>query len=75
MSDNMNSFDFFSTLLGSRPSVSTSKDGKSINFNGEIASGIDITISDRPSTSCGRSFDAKIDGIKIAHIDGVPKLK
>ncbi len=74
MSDMMGSFEFFTTLLGPVQSIGSSKDGRATSFNGEIASGIGMTIYHRDSNSCGIGIDASIDGRHISHIEGDPKF-
>ena len=71
----MSGMDFFTGLLGSPTSVEPSADGKAIVASGEIASGVPMSISIRPSTSSGTAVDANVDGTRVRHVEGDPSVE
>ena len=73
MTESQNTFGMFSDLLGGERKAVLSKDGKSINVTGEVADGINATISIRPSKSSGMAADVEVGGSRLRHIEGTPK--
>ena len=67
MSDNLSGLNFYAELLGKPSSVEVSKDGKAISLSGEIAWGIPMSLTIRPSKSMGSAVDANIDGNFLKH--------
>lgn len=73
MSEYINNISMFSDLLGSDRKAVLSEDGRAINVTGEVADGINATISIRPSKSCGLAADVEVGGSRLSHIEGMPK--
>lgn len=73
MSEYTNNIGMFSDLLGSDRKAVLSKDGRAINVTGEVADGINATISIRPSTSSGLAADVEVGDSRLRHIEGMPK--
>lgn len=74
MSGGMNSMEFFTNLMGQPNSINQSADGNAINMSNQIADGINMNMTIRPSSSTGIGIDANIDGNVVRHIENIPKF-
>ena len=61
---------FMRQILGSDAAVSKSQDGQAVNISNEIASGVSLGMTFRPSNSTGRAVDLDINSERrIRHFD------
>jgi hypothetical protein len=59
---------FIGQILGPNATVSNSKDDKAVNVTNEIADGISLGMTFRPSNSAGGTVDVKVDSEVIRHV-------